>query len=255
MVERRRFEGRSVIVTGAGSGIGEATARAFAAEGALATLAELDPAAGERVCAAIAESGGTARFVQTDATDEASVAAMIAQSSAAHGPVRHAFNNVGMSRPGSLESLSLEDWDWTLRTSLTSCFLAMKHEIPVMRANGGGTIVNTASMSGRIYTPAAPPSYSAAKAGVIHLSQYASCAHAADNIRVNSVLPGLTATPVIAQMFSPAEQAEIASHAQVIARAVRPEEIAATVLFLSSDEAAMITGRGIEVAGGGTHHG
>ena len=255
MTSSRRFEGRSVIVTGAGSGIGEATARAFAAEGGLVTLAELDVAKGEAACAAIRAAGGTAQFVRTDATDEASVRAMIETACVAHGPVRHAFNNVGMSRLGTLEDLSLEDWNWTVSLTLTSTFLAMKHEIPVMKANGGGTIVNTASMSGRIYTPSAPPSYSAAKAGVIHLSQYASCAHAKDNIRVNSVLPGLTATPLIAAMLSPAQQAEIAGESQAIARSVLPEEIAATVLFLSSDEAAMITGRGIEVSGGGSHGG
>ena len=255
MVERRRFEGRSVLVTGAGSGIGEATAKAFAAEGALVTLAELDAGKGERVRGEIAALGGTAVFVPTDGTDEASVKAMVEAACAAHGPVRHAFNNIGMSRPGSIEDLSLEDWNWTIGMSLTSAFLGMKYEIPVMKANGGGTIVNTASMSGRIYTPSAAPSYSAAKAGVIHLSQYASCAYAADNIRVNSVLPGLTATPVIAQLFTPERQAEIAAEHQVIHRAVDPAEIAAAVLFLSSDEAAMITGRGLEVAGGGHHPG
>ena len=255
MVERRRFEGRAVLVTGAGSGIGEATAKAFAAEGALVTLAELDPAKGERVRDEIAALGGTAVFVPTDGTDEASVRAMVEAACAAHGPVRHAFNNIGMSRPGSIEDLSLEDWNWTIGMSLTSAFLGMKYEIPVMKANGGGTIVNTASMSGRIYTPSAAPSYSAAKAGVIHLSQYASCAYAADNIRVNSVLPGLTATPVIAELFTPEQQAAIAAEHQVIHRAVDPAEIAAAVLFLSSDEAAMITGRGLEVAGGGHHPG
>lgn len=255
MTTAMRFEGRSVIVTGGASGIGEATARAFAGEGARVALADLDVARGEAVAAAIRADGGVAQFIRADATDEESVQGMIAAACAAHGPLAHAFNNVGMSRPGTLETLSLEDWNWTVTLSLTSTFLAMKHEIPVMKANGGGTIVNTASMSGRLYTAAAPPSYAAAKAGVIHLSTYASCAHAADNIRVNSVLPGLTATPVIAQMFSTAQQAAIAAEHQVIHRAVRPEEVAAAVLFLSSDDAAMITGRGIEVAGGGAHHG
>jgi NAD(P)-dependent dehydrogenase (short-subunit alcohol dehydrogenase family) len=255
MSNARRFEGRSVIVTGAGSGIGEAAAMAFAAEGGLVTLAELDPAKGRAVCDAIVADGGKARFIPTDATDEASVKAMIEEACATYGPVRHAFNNVGAAKLGSLEELSLEDWNWTVTVSLTSTFLAMKHEIPVMRAHGGGTIVNTSSMSGRIFTPSAPPSYSAAKAGVIHLSQYASCAYAKDNIRVNSVLPGLTATPQIASMFTLEEQAEVASHHQMIHRCVLPSEIAAAVLFLSSDEAAMITGRGIEVAGGGVHHG
>ena len=246
----QRFKERSVLVTGGASGIGEAAARAFADEGGWVTIADLDEARGAKVCEEIIGGGGRAQFIKTDATDEEQVKAAIALACAVHGPLRHAFNNVGLSRPGDLVDLSLEDWNWTLTISLTSVFLAMKHEIPVMKANGGGTIVNTSSMSGAIYTPAAPCSYSAAKAGVTHLSQYASCAHAADNIRVNSVLPGLTATPVVAAMLTAEQQAEIASHSQAIARAVRPEEIASTVLFLSSDEAAMITGRAIEVSGG-----
>lgn len=255
MTDRRRFEGRSIIVTGAGSGIGEGTAHAFAAEGGLVTVAELDPAKGEAVRDAILAAGGTAQFVVTDATDEASVKAMVEAACAAHGPVRHAFNNVGAARLGDLETSSLEDWNWTVNISLTTTFLSMKYEIPVMKANGGGTIVNTASMAGRIYSSSAPPAYVAAKAGVIHLSQHASCVYAKDNIRVNSVLPGLTATPQIASMFTLEQQATIAAEHQMIHRAVQPSEIAAGVLFLSSDDAQMITGRGLEVAGGGIHPG
>jgi NAD(P)-dependent dehydrogenase (short-subunit alcohol dehydrogenase family) len=255
MMGNRRFEGRSVLVTGGGSGIGEAAARAFAAEGGLVTIAELDRAKGDAVVEAILAEGGTARFVVTDATDEASVRSAVDAACDVHGPLRHAFNNVGMSRPGSLEELTLEDWNWTVNISLTSVFLAMKHEIPVMKAAGGGTIVNTASMSGRIFTSSAPPSYSAAKAGVMQLSHYASCAYAEANIRVNSVLPGLTATPLVSAMLTLEQQAEIARESQAIHRSVQPAEVAAAVLFLSSDEAAMITGRGIEVAGGGAHSG
>lgn len=255
MSGNQRFLGRSVVVTGAGSGIGAATATAFAREGANVTIGEIDPARGAAVRDQIRASGGSAEFIETDATDEGAVRRLIESACARFGPVRHAFNNVGLSRPGTLENLSLEDWQWTMDICLTSTFLAMKYEIPVMKDIGGGTIVNTASMSGRIFTSSAPPSYSAAKAGVIHLSQYASCAYAKDGIRVNSVLPGLTATPVVAAMFSAEEQAAIAGEHQMIARAVLPEEIAATVLFLSSDEAQMITGRGIEVAGGGAHAG
>jgi NAD(P)-dependent dehydrogenase (short-subunit alcohol dehydrogenase family) len=246
----QRFTGRSILVTGGGSGIGRATALAFAREGGKVTIADLDEAGGRAVAGEIAAEGGTALFVRTDATQEPDVEALIAAANAAHGPVRHAFNNVGHSRGGSVETMTREDWDWTLAISVTSTWLAMKYEVPVMLANGGGTIVNTASMSGRIYTAAASPAYSVAKAGVVHLSLYASAVYGAQGIRVNSVSPGLTATPVIAGMFTVEERNAIAGELQTIARAVDPAEIAAAVLFLSSDEAAMITGRDLEVSGG-----
>jgi NAD(P)-dependent dehydrogenase (short-subunit alcohol dehydrogenase family) len=246
----QRFTDRSIVVTGGGSGIGQAAAIAFAREGGRVTIADLDKARAAAVVEEIRAAGGIAQFVRTDATDEDQVAALIAQAGAAHGPVRHAFNNVGLSRHGSIETMTRADWDWTIGISLTSTWLAMKYEVPVMLANGGGTIVNTASMSGKIYTAAASPAYSAAKAGVVQLSHYASAAYAAHGIRVNSISPGLTATPVVADMLSEEEQRAIAGELQAIARAVDPAEIAATVLFLSSDEAAMITGRDIEVSGG-----
>jgi NAD(P)-dependent dehydrogenase (short-subunit alcohol dehydrogenase family) len=239
----QRFTDRSIVVTGGGSGIGQAAAIAFAREGGRVTIADLDKARAAAVVEEIRAAGGIAQ-------DEDQVAALIAQAGAAHGPVRHAFNNVGLSRHGSIETMTRADWDWTIGISLTSTWLAMKYEVPVMLANGGGTIVNTASMSGKIYTAAASPAYSAAKAGVVQLSHYASAAYAAHGIRVNSISPGLTATPVVADMLSEEEQRAIAGELQAIARAVDPAEIAATVLFLSSDEAAMITGRDIEVSGG-----
>jgi NAD(P)-dependent dehydrogenase (short-subunit alcohol dehydrogenase family) len=245
-----RFEGRSVLVTGAGSGIGRAAALGFARDGGRVLVVDIDAQTAERTADEIRSAGGVAHAFAADATDEAAVVRMVQEAEARHGPLRHAFNNVGLSRQGDVETMTREDWDWTLAITLTSTFLCMKHEVPALRAAGGGTIVNTASMSAKIYTPAASPAYSAAKAGVVQLTHYASCAHAADQIRVNSVSPGLTATPVIARMLSVEQQNEIASEAQVIARAVMPEEIADAVLFLSSDAAAMITGRDLEVSGG-----
>jgi NAD(P)-dependent dehydrogenase (short-subunit alcohol dehydrogenase family) len=245
-----RFDGRSILVTGGASGIGEATARAFAAEGGRVTIADLDEERGLAVARSIEAAGGTALFVRADATREEDNIALVETARRAHGPVRHAFNNVGLSRGAGLHELSLEDWEWTVRVSMTSTFLAMKCEVPAMLEIGGGTIVNTSSMSGVIYTSAANAAYSAAKAGVVHLSHYASAHYAARGIRVNSVAPGLTATPIVASFLSAEQQAEVARHSQAIARAVQPEEIAAAVLFLSSDEAAMITGTNMEVNGG-----
>jgi len=239
-----------VLVTGAGSGIGFATAAAFAAEGARVTISDLDEQRGQKAVADIEALGGIAQFVAGDATSEGNVEVLIARAVDAFGPIRHAFNNVGLSREGTIETMTRQDWDWTLATTLTSTWLAMKHEIPVMLANGGGSIVNTASMSSKIFTPAASPAYSTAKAGVIHLSQYASASYAPKGVRVNSVSPGLTATPLIVSMFSEADRNAIAAECQTIARAVDPSEIAAAVLFLSSDEAAMITGTDTEVSGG-----
>lgn len=250
MTHAQRFAGRSVLVTGGASGIGRATALALAREGALVTIGDLDGEGGQTVVAEINALGGKALFQRADATVEDDIAALVAAAVATHGPLAHAFNNVGLSRHGGMEDMSRQDWDWTLAVSLTSVFLSMKHEMPVMAARGGGSIVNTASMSGKIVTPVASPAYCAAKAGVVHLSAYAAHSHAAKGIRVNSVSPGLVATPIVARMLTPEQQVAVASGSQLIGRAVTPDEVAATVLFLLSDDAAMITGTDTEVCGG-----
>jgi NAD(P)-dependent dehydrogenase (short-subunit alcohol dehydrogenase family) len=245
----KRFQGRPILVTGGASGIGRATALAFAREGGRVAVADLAEEAGRAVVADIVSVGGEARLFLVDATDETAVAGMIAQMTREIGPIRHAFNNVGTTLPGTIETMTREIWDRTLAISITATFLAMKHEIPIMRANQGGTIVNTASIAGKLYVGNSP-AYAVAKAGVVHLSHCAACAYGQDNIRVNSVSPGLVATPLIDRLFSATQQAEVVRRLHGIERAVTPEEVAATVLYLSSDDAGMISGIDVEVNGG-----
>ncbi|MFM2409279.1 MAG: hypothetical protein RL481_107 [Pseudomonadota bacterium] len=246
----QQFSGRCVFITGAGAGLGKATALAFAAQGGRVVIAELDPVSGEATAAEIRAAGGEALFVDTDATNEAQVERAIAAAVEAFGPIRHAVNNVGAPRGSTITGTSLEEWDWSVKMCLTTAFLAMKHEIPVMQAAGGGTIVNIASNTAAVYTPAAPPAYCAAKGAVIQLTHYASCMHGREGIRVNSVSPGLSATDLVMKNLPPHVQHEVTSTTQVVPRLTEPHEIAAAVIYLSSDAAAMVNGLDIEVGGG-----
>lgn len=248
----RRLSGKVALVTGGASGIGCASALALAEDGATVMIADVDLARGEAVAAEIAANGGSAGFIGADVTVEAEVAALVRRVVEEHGRLDCAHNNVGLGSSGpTILDQTEEDWDWTFGMSLKSTWLAMKHEIPAMRAAGGGAIVNTASMAGVICTPAASPAYSAAKAGVIHLTRYAAHAYAAQGIRVNSISPGLVATPQIAAMLTEAEQSAIAGAHQLIDRALRPSEVADAVVYLCSDRSAMVTGVNLEVCGGG----
>lgn len=249
----RRMEGKAGLVTGAGNGIGRASALSLAADGARLAVCDIDPAAGGRVVAEIEAAGGAAFFVRCDVTSEAEVQAMVEAVVTRYGGLDFAHNNAGAGTSGqSIETMTVAQWDWTMDISLKGCWLSMKYELPAMRARGGGSIVNTASMSGVRYASASSPAYAAAKAAVIHLTRYAAHENAAHNIRVNSISPGLTLTPIIEKMFSAEQQAEIAGQGQLIARAIRPDEIAEAVLFLCSERSLMITGTNMEVCGG-TH--
>jgi len=245
------MEGKVALVTGAGEGIGEAVARALAAEGAKIVLTDIRPEVGEEAAHRIEKAGGRVAFIRADGTKEAEVEALIAKTVSLYGRLDCAHNNVGSGRSGStITSMEMVEWDWTLDISLKSTWLSMKYEVPVMLANGGGAIVNTASMAGLFCTHVASPAYSAAKAGVIHLSRYASNAYAAQGIRVNSIAPGLVATPTVVGMLDEAQQAATAADKQLIARAIKPEEIADGVVFLLSERAAMVTGINLEICGG-----
>lgn len=244
------FSGKIALVSGGATGIGRATALAFGSAGATVVIADIDEVRGEEVASEIRAGGRQACFRKADLTDPSAIEGLFVMIGERFGRLDIAHNNVGFGFGSGLLELSPEDWDRTVDLCLKSPFLCMQHEIRMMRQGGGGAIVNTASMAGVRYTDLASAAYSAAKAGVIMLSAYAAMRHADDNIRVNSVSPGLVSTEAVAKFLDEEQQREFASREQPIGRPIRPDEIAANVLWLCSDTAAMITGHNVCISGG-----
>jgi NAD(P)-dependent dehydrogenase (short-subunit alcohol dehydrogenase family) len=259
-----RLAGKVAIVTGAGSvgpgwGNGRAAAVVFAAEGATVFLVDRDAGSLDVTADQIRGAGGTAITHLADVTDPDAVAALVAACVEAAGTVDVLVNNVGGSRHGGAAELSLADWHSQLDVNLTSAFLACKHVVPVMRAAGGGAIVNIASASGLRWTGAAQVGYAAAKAGVIQLSRVTAVQYAPDRIRVNTVVPGQLHTPMVeARLAGQRAGGDVAALlAQRQARiplgfAGDGRDTGYAALFLASDEARFVTGTEIVVDGGMT---
>jgi NAD(P)-dependent dehydrogenase (short-subunit alcohol dehydrogenase family) len=252
---QRRHENKIVLITAGASGIGEATVRGFAAEGAKVIIADINEDAGNTVADELTKAGCIVRFCKSDATREADAEALVNYAVAEFGRLDIAINNVGNLGAGQspwdkLHETGLDAWKSTVDLNLTSCFLGMKHQILQMLRQGGGVIANTASMAAMRVSQDAPASYAAAKAGVIHLSEHAAVLYAADNIRINVVAPGLTATPAIVAQIPLDKQREMAKRTQPMGRMMLPEEQAAAFLWVCSDEASGVTGLTIPVAGG-----
>jgi len=245
-----RFERKSVIVTGAGSGIGRAAALAFAAEGARLIVADVNPASGEATAQQIRALGGEVQFVRTDVAQGADCAAMVGAALTRYGRLDVAFNNAGINLAvAPIAAVGEQDWARILGVNLTGVFLCMKHEIPAMKRSGGGAIVNTASVGGVIGT-AGVTAYCATKHGVVGLTKSAALDHIGDGIRINAVCPGGTRTEMLAEWFKDPAVEQRALAQTPIGRMASPEEIARAVLFLASDDASFLVGHALLADGG-----
>jgi NAD(P)-dependent dehydrogenase (short-subunit alcohol dehydrogenase family) len=242
---------RVALVTGAGSGIGRACALALARAGAVVVAADIDRPAGEETVALVAAAGGTAWFVAADVTRDAEVAAMVGAVVARHGRLDHAVNNAGIPSNGkSITDCPEEDWDRLMAVNLKSVWLCLKHELRQMEAQGGGAIVNMASIAG-LAGLARRGDYVAAKHGVVGLTRTAALECATAGIRVNAVCPGYVRTPMVERVIrrEPEHEARMVAR-EPIGRLGTPEEVAAAVVWLCSDAASYVTGHALAVDGG-----
>ncbi|GAA4682596.1 glucose 1-dehydrogenase [Frondihabitans cladoniiphilus] len=247
------FQDKVILITGASTGMGRATALALGKQGAKVVLGDLSDAAGH-TADEINTAGGTAIFVKTNVADADSVAALVDAAVTTYGRLDGAFNNAGLlPQTAALADQTVEEFDKTIAVDLRGVFLSLKYEITAMLKTGGGSIVNTASVAGVVADPGMSP-YAAAKHGVIGLTQAAALDYATQGIRINAIAPGLVATPMTKRWLDDPEKHAALLANSPIGRPAEPEEIAGTVLHLLSDAASFTTGATMLVDGGQTAH-
>ncbi|WP_298404502.1 SDR family oxidoreductase [uncultured Chloroflexus sp.] len=244
------FAGKVALVTGAASGIGRASALAFAQQGAKVVVADVSVEGGEETVRMIKEIGGDALFIATDVSRSTEVEALIRHTVAHYGRLDIAHNNAAIE--GALAptaSYTEEDWDRTINVNLKGTWLCMKYEILQMLHQGGGAIVNTASVVGLVGTMGLP-AYCASKGGVIQLTKAAALEYAKAGIRVNAICPGATYTPMLNRLLAQ-PGAETGMLATIpLGRISQPAEVAAAAVWLCSDAASYVTGHVMVVDGG-----
>ena len=250
-----RFQGKVVLITGAGVGIGRAAAIRFAAEGARVAVNSMTPANGMETLRLLKEAGGQGIYIQGDVSVDADARRLVEETVKAYGRLNILVNNAGIVLPGRVDNMSEEDWDRTIAVNLKGVFLVSKHAIPEMRKIGGGAIVHNASVAA-IKGVKDRGAYSASKGGVWALTKAMAADYLSENIRVNCVCPGTTYTPSLErriQAFPDSEKAKKDFVArQPMGRLGTEDEIAAAILFAASDEAAFMTGATIAIDGGMT---
>lgn len=248
-----RLNGKVAVITGAGVGIGRETAILFAREGASVVVADMNTATGTETVDLIKEEGGSALFVKVDVSDEAQVKALFDAAISAYGKLNILFNNAGIVKQGTVEQSDVADWNAQIGTTLTSVFLGCKYAIPLLRAEGGGVILNMASVAG-IMGVANRAVYSAAKGGVVGLTRAIALDHAAEKIRAVYICPATIETPSLTDRINSSPDPVAARAAfearQPIGRLGKPSDIAYAALYAASDEAGFLTGCSLTVDGG-----
>lgn len=246
-----RLSGKVGVITGAASGVGRATALRFAAEGARVVVADYNEPAGQAVARELAEAGGEALAVKVDVSRAAEVEAMVAATVAEFGRLDVLFNNAAVAlvgRDNRVTEIAEDVWDYVLSVNLKGVYLSCKHAIPVMAANGGGSVINNVSIAALVAEPDLD-AYTAAKGGVLSLSRSVAANYAPQGIRCNSICPGLIRTPMAAGIS--ADVLERFERETLLAIG-EPEDVAHLVVYLASDEARYVTGATFVIDGGYT---
>ncbi len=248
-----KLAGKSAIVTGAGSGIGEAIAVLFAQEGARVVVADVDVDGGQRTVERIVREGGEAIFVKVDVSSAAEVEHLVRTTVERYGRLDILCNNAGIGVAAVCHETSEADWDRTIAVDLKGVFLGCKYAIPYMLAQGGGVICNTSSVAGQVGV-LNRAAYCAAKAGVLGLTKSIAIDYAEKGIRCNALLPGTVHSPwigkILAQQPDPEGERRRMEARQPIGRMGTPEEIARAALYLCSDDSTFVTGTGLVIDGG-----
>ncbi|MDB5312661.1 MAG: short-chain dehydrogenase/reductase [Gemmataceae bacterium] len=244
-----RFDGKVALVTGGTSGIGKATALAFGAAGASVVVSGRREKEGAAVVDEITKAGGMAVFVRADVSREEDVKSLVERTVARFGRLDVAFNNAGVEFVGPLAEFNAEDYRRVFDINVLGVFLSLKYELPVMAKAGGGAVINTSSIAGHIGT-ANVGIYMASKHAVEGITKVAALEYAKQGVRVNAVAPGGIQTDMVDRFAAGEEEKKYLAGLHPVGRIGRPEEVAAAVLYLASDEAKFTTGISLPVDGG-----
>jgi len=247
-----RLQNKIVLITGAAAGIGAEIARRFAAEGAQVLVGDVNPGAGEETAAAIRAAGGTARFIPLDVTREESWAAALEGIRAAEGRLDVLVNNAGITKRIPITEMPIEKFEAVMAVNVRGVFLGIRTFLPLMKRQGGGSIVNISSVAGLVGHKFTNETYATSKGAVTVLTKSVAVRHAQDNIRCNSIHPATVDTPMVTELFKDPEKKRERLGEIPLGRLAAPRDVANAALFLASDEASFITGVALPVDGGMT---